>query len=225
MLDDASTPACSNCDALLWDTELAAGRRACYRCEDAAAEQLHAIRGTFKRLNTLDGHTKVRAGASGPSGSKEAPIPPRLAVLNQTGPGGVVPRLQSGIEDAWRKELKRTDPRWTMGATRHHSDIDGVTTFLINNLPWACEKYPEIADDLKTIASIHGTLTSLETGERGPRKFTAYCKTDGCDGQLRITLWTTRSTCHGCGTEYDKEGIGGLDSEFGPNPSRQQAAA
>lgn len=224
ILDDATAiTRCYSCRNPLWDTEIQAGRYACYRCEDRATEQLHAIRGTFRRLNTIDGHTKIRAAAGGPSGSKEAPIPPRLAVLNQTAPGGVVKQLQDGIEDSWRKALKADDPRWTMGATRHHSDIDGVTTFLINNLPWACERYDEIATDLEAINRIHGTLKSLETGERGPRKFAAYCATDDCDGELRITLWTAQATCPQCGTWYGKTGLARLRTELDPDPVHEAA--
>lgn len=200
---------CLNCRNPLWDSEIQAGRYACFRCEDKAAEQLHAIRGTFKRLNTADGHEKVRAGASGPTGSKEPPVPVRLAVLNATGPGGVVAQLQSGIEDSWRKALG-----WQMGRTRHHADIDGATTFLINNLPWACERYDEIADDLRAIASIHGRLKGLETGEPASKKFTAYCGADPCAGQLSITLWTSRATCPDCGTEYDKAELAGLMTQY-----------
>ncbi|MET9550575.1 hypothetical protein ABZY36_35520 [Streptomyces sp. NPDC006627] len=207
--DDAPAPTCASCRTLLWDTEIAAGRYACYRCEDRGAEQLHAIRGAFKRLNTIDGLTKPQNGVCGPTGTREAPIPPRLAVLAQTGPGGVVAQLQAGIEDSWRNALG-----WNPGPTRSLSDIDGATTFLINNLPWACERYEEIADDLEAITRIHNTLTSLETGERGPRKFTAYCATTHCTGQLRITLWTSHATCPTCTTSYDKTALAGLVTEY-----------
>jgi hypothetical protein len=218
-VNDAAPPACTSCRAPLWDTELEAGRWACFRCEDQAAEQLHAIRGTFKRLNTLDGLMKTRGAPAIGSRSNEAPIPARLAVLNHTGPGGIVMRLQSGIEDAWRRALG-----WRPGPNRHHADIDGATTFLINNLPWACERYDEIAHDLKTIASIHGTLKALETGEPGPRKFAAYCSTDDCTGEMRITLWTVRATCPDCDTDYDKSGLAGLRTELDPDPAVEPAA-
>lgn len=211
---------CASCDTNLWDTELAAGRHVCYRCEDRAAEQLHTIRGTFKRLDSLDALTKGAAGGEGPRGAgRELPAPLRIAILNQTGPGGVVTQLQSGIEDSWRRALG-----WTIAPTRHHGDIDGITVFLINNLPWACERYDEIADDLKTIADIHNTLTSLETGERKPRSFAAYCQTPDCEGQLRITLWTARATCPACATRYDKAGLAGLRTELDPSPAQQPAA-
>jgi hypothetical protein len=211
---------CASCHANLWDTELAAGRRACYRCEDQAAEQLHAIRGIFKRLDSLDALTKVTAGSDSPRGaSREAPAPLRIAILNQTGPGGVVTQLQSGIEDSWRKTLG-----WTVAPTRRHSDIDGITVFLINNLPWACERYDEIADDLKTIATIHSTLNGLETGERRPRSFAAYCNTEDCGGQMWITVKSSRATCSTCGTRYEKADIGGLRTELDPDPVQQPAA-
>jgi hypothetical protein len=210
---------CASCNANLWDTELAAGRHVCYRCEDRAAEQLHTIRGAFKRLDSLDALMKVSAGSDGPRGaSREAPAPLRIAILNQTGPGGVVAQLQA-IEDDWRKALG-----WSIAPTRHHGDIDGVTVFLINNLPWACERYGEIADDLGTISNIHNTLNSLETGERKPRSFAAYCETEDCEGQLRITLWTARATCPTCSTGYEKAGLAGLRTELDPDPVQQPAA-
>jgi hypothetical protein len=171
----------------------------------------------FKRLDTTAALMKGRGAPAIGGGTREAPAPLRIAILNQTGPGGVVTLLQD-IEDGWRKGLG-----WSMGAKRHHSDIGGAGAFLLNNLPWACEKYPEIAADLTTIASIHGTLTSLETGERGPRKFAAYCNTDDCDGQLRITLWTPRATCPTCGTNYDKTGLAGLLTELDADPQASAA--
>lgn len=212
---------CASCYANLWDTELAAGRLVCFRCEDQAAEKLHAIRGTFKRLDSLDALMKVSAAVDGPRGTgREAPAPLRIAILNQTGPGGVVTQLQSGIEDSWRKALG-----WTIAPTRHHGDIDGVTMFLINNLPWACERYGEIADDLATIAKIHSTLSGLETGDRKPRSFAAYCATVDCEGQLRITVKTSRATCPACGTRYDKTGLAGLHTELDPDPVPVQQPA
>ncbi|WPO70236.1 hypothetical protein [Streptomyces sp. KN37] len=200
---------CTCCHSPLWDTEIVAGRYACYRCEDRAVEQLQAIRAMFKRLDTIDGLTKAQNAACGPTGTREAPIPARLAVLAQTGPGGVVAQLQAGIEDSWRAALG-----WTMIPNRTHRDIDGATTFLINNLPWACERYEEVADDLQAITTIHSRLNSLETGEAGPKKFTVYCDTDQCDGQLRITLWTSRATCSDCGTHYDKAQLAALGTQY-----------
>lgn len=212
MHDDTPAHVCTSCNANLWDTELAAGRHACYRCEDQAAEDLHAIRGQFKRLDSLDALTKVTVGSDGPRGaSREAPAPLRIAILNQTGPGGAVTRLQA-VEDDWRKALG-----WSIAPTRHHADIDGVTVFLINNLPWACERYDEIADDLKTIADLHSTLKSLETGERRPRRFAAYCNTADCAGHLHITLWTAQATCPDCAHRYDKTGLAALRTELDPD--------
>ena len=211
-----AAPCCTACRTPLWDTELAAGRWVCERCEHTAFEQLRAMPNLFRRVDTLAALMKGSSPGGIGAPTREAPAPVRLAVLNQTGPGGIVTRLQSGIEDAWRRALG-----WQPGPNRHHADIDGVTTFLINNLPWACERYDEIAHDLKTIASIHGTLKSLDTGERAPRKFAAYCSTDQCGGEMRITLWTTRATCPDCDTDYDKAALAGLRTELDPDPAAE----
>lgn len=219
MLDAAPAHLCTRCRAGLWDSELGNGRWACGRCEQTAFDQLRALPALFRRLDQISALMKGSSPGGIGSPTREAPAPLKIAVLNLTANGGVVARLQA-IEDAWRAALG-----WTMGATRNHADIDGATTFLINNIRWACENYPEIADDLKTIKSLHERLKSLDTGEPRAKRFTIYCAGADCPGEMRVTLKSHYATCPDCGTEYDKVSIGDLDTEYGPNPNRQNAAA
>lgn len=112
-----------------------------------------------------------------------------------------------------------------MGATRRYSDIDGVTSFLTNNLRWACERYSEVGDDLRLLDRLHGQLSSIDTGTPPPKLFTVYCATHDCDGAIRVNLNTEYAVCRTCNTGYEKAQLGHLDSQYGPNPSQQQGAA
>lgn len=198
------TPRCTCCRRALWTTELDAGRWACERCEQGAFQQLRDLPHLFRRIDTLAALMKGSSEGGIGSPNREAPAPVRLAVLSLTANGGVVTQLQA-IEDDWRKVRARP-----MGPTRHHSDIDGVVEFLTINLRWACERYEEIADDLKTIGHLHARLSGLDTGQPAPRTFPAPCGTDGCGGEMRVTLRTAHATCPQCGTHYDKPGIAAL---------------
>lgn len=208
------TPSCVKCRRVLWTSELEAGRWACERCETDTAQRLRALPALFKRVNTLAALMKGSSPGGIGSPNREAPAPLKIGVVSLTAKGGVVTELQA-IEDSWRQTLG-----WPMGRTRHHTDIDGAVAFLTNNLRWACERYEEIADDLKKIANLHGQLSSIDTGQRPPRRFEVYCSTTKCGGIMRVTLDTERATCRDCDTEYGKLELGRLDSEFGPNPNK-----
>ncbi|MFD7609683.1 hypothetical protein [Streptomyces sp. NPDC059828] len=211
------TTACAKCRANLWDDEIAAGRRACCRCERTAFDQLRALPALFRRIDQTS--ALIKGSGIGVIGSpnRDAPAPVKIGVLSLTVNGGVVTQLQA-IEDSWRAALA-----WSMGASRHPSDIDGATTFLSNNVRWACENYDEIADDLKKIGSLHGQLSSIDTGTPPPKRFEVYCDTTDCGGVMRVTINTERATCPDCDTEYGKTEIGFLDSQYGPNPNKHAA--
>lgn len=211
------TPRCTNCRRALWTTELEAGRWVCERCEHTAFEQLRAMPALFRRVDTLAALMKGSSAGGIGSPNREAPAPLKIGVLNLTAKGGVVTQLQA-IEDDWRKVRARP-----MGPTRHHSDIDGVTEFLTINVRWACERYEEVADDLRTIARLHGQLSGIDTGAPPPKRFAVYCAAKDCNGTLKITLDTEHATCPDCRTAYSKAKLGRLDSQYGPNPNRAAA--
>lgn len=215
----AEAPRCNSCRKPLHTDELTAGCWVCRPCERTAYDQLRAMPDLFRRVDSLSALMKGSSSGGIGSPTRDASAPVKLGVLDLTVKGGAVTRLQA-IEDAWRKTLG-----WSMGTTRHHADIDGVTTFLINNLRWACERYAEVADDLLKIRSLHGQMSSVDTGVRPLRRFTVYCDTADCTGQMRITLNSERATCPECDTPYDKHQLGRLDSQYGPNPNREDAAA
>ena len=203
----------------MWDTELAAGAYVCGRCERTAFDRLRELPRLFRNLERLDAILKGSSGPAIGGGSRELPVPLRLGVLSLTSNGGVVTQLQA-IEDDWRRALG-----WSMGATRHHADIDGATTFLINQLGWTCSNYRDIADDLATIGSLHTQLDRLETGEPPARRFHVHCNADGCDGRMAITMQDDHATCPTCGAHYQRDQLMRLDSEYGPNEERQRQEA
>ena len=211
------TAVCVKCRRALWVTELEAGRWACARCESDTAQHLRDLPHLFRRVDQLSSLMKGSSPGGIGSPNREAPAPLKIGVLNLTAKGGVVTQLQA-IEDAWRQTLG-----WSMGPTRHHSDIAGVTSFLTNNLRWACERYEEIGDDLKKIASLHGQLSGIDTGERPPKRFDIYCSTTDCAGVMRITLNSTHATCHDCGTEYEGAELRELDNQYGRQTGKAAA--
>lgn len=221
MLDDAPAPAaiCGKCRHGLWDTEIAASRWVCGKCERQAFERLRELPRLFRNLERLDALMKGSSsgGIGGPT--RELPAPLRLGILSLTANGGVVTELQA-IEDDWRKAL-----RWTMGATRHHADIAGATTFLINQLGWICSNYPDVGDDLKVIGKLHARLESLDTGEPRARRFQVLCSEKDCAGRMAITMRDDNATCPECGTDYTRTQLMRLDSEYGPNTIRALEAA
>jgi hypothetical protein len=211
MLDDApAVIVCAKCKNPLWDSELAAGRWVCGKCQQQAFERLRELPRLFRNLESLAAITKGSSGGGPIGGSRELPVPLKL---------GVVTQLQA-IEDDWRKAL-----RWPMGATRHHADIDGVTTFLINQLGWVVTNYPDVGDDLKSIGSIHARLETLDTGEPRARRFEVLCSEPGCTGRMPITMRDDNATCPECGTDYTRTQLMRLDSEYGPNQIRSQEEA
>ena len=215
--DDAPETAahlCDKCRHPLWDSELAAGRWVCGKCEQTAFQRLRELPRLFRGLERLDALLKGSGGGTIGGPSREIPAPLRLGVLSLTANGGVVTQLQA-IEDDWRKTLG-----WPMGATRHHADIAGVTTFLINQLGWISSNYCEVGDDLKTIGKLHARLKSLETGEPRARRFEVHCGQPDCTGRMPITMRDDDATCPECGTDYSRTQLMRLDSEYGPNAAR-----
>jgi hypothetical protein len=211
---------CAKCKNPLWDDEITAGRWVCGKCERTAFDRLRNLPRLFRNLERLDAILKGSSsgGAIG-GGSRELPVPLKLGIVSLTATGGIVTQLQA-IEDDWRKAL-----RWPMGATRHHADIDGVTTFLINQLGWVATNYPEVGDDLKTIGSLYVRLEGLDTGEPRARRFEVLCSEPDCTGRMPITMRDDEATCPECGTDYTRTQLMRLDSEYGPNQIRAQEEA
>ncbi|MFI8942739.1 hypothetical protein [Streptomyces syringium] len=204
---DYAWPTCTACGRDLWHTEL--GRMACLPCEEKTATRLRELPALFAQLNTT---AALMRGARRPdtatTGSRVPPIPPRLEVLSLVAAGGVASRLRD-IEDAWRADLHRTDPRWTVAPWRGSSTeaVPAHATFLINNTPWACDSYESIAQDIEEIRQLHAECQAALSGDRKPgRVNVGLCPIvldDGpCATQLTASAASHRIRCGTCGTEW-----------------------
>ena len=177
----------------LWAEELQ--RLVCRPCEDRTRKRLTELPTLFTQLNRTAMLMKgASQGGSPATGTRTAPIPARLEVLNLTSPGGIAARLQA-IEDSWRQALgwptppptaRRTVyPVWRdESGTRHvgeatHADhvypywrtdrpadvVPRCVTFLTNNILWASSSYESVADDIEEIRRLHTECTALTSNE------------------------------------------------------------
>ncbi|WP_372344722.1 hypothetical protein [Streptomyces sp. KL116D] len=207
-LDEYAWPTCvtPGCGRQLWVNET--GRWSCRPCQDATSKRLAELPGLFRQLDTT---AALMRGAStqggGMGGTKTPPIPPRLEVLALVGPGGVAARL-SAIEDAWRQTLGWTVAPWRgspQQAVPKHVD------FLINNLPWACDRYEPVGQDIAELRKLHGEMTALASGEKRPGRVpTGLCPApvgDGyCGSQLTASTNSHRIRCKTCGAAWETLG-------------------
>lgn len=204
-LDDYSWPVCvtPRCGRQLWAAE--AGRWACRPCEDSTARRIAELPGLFRQLDTtamlLKGASRV-GGAT--SGSRTPPIPPRIDVLNLVGPGGIAARLRD-IEDAWRKELG-----WTVAPWRGNpaEAIPQHTSFLANNLLWACGSYESVGQDIDDLRRLHSECAALASNEKRPGRVQigdcpVRLEHGPCGTALTASTGSHRVHCGGCGARWD----------------------
>lgn len=185
-------PTCLRCHRDLREYE--ADRYLCLPCEDRVAVHLGAIPGLFERL---DDHLHRGAGRSGPavSGSKSAPIPCRLDVLDlRTEKGPVLAPLETWVRD-W-EEAGYAQVNEAGSATDRVGHACRTLRF---NLSRAAAHHPAIDECVDEVATIWRTLTRITTGETAPRRIAVVCP---CQQTLRITLDTRGETCLRCGAEY-----------------------
>lgn len=201
---DYERPACIACGRNLWQDEI--NRWACRPCELKTSERLTAIPGLFARLNTTAALVRGRGHTVGPTtGSKNPPIPANPVVLSLAATGGVATRLRD-IEDAWRAALG-----WTIAPWRGNPGqaVPKHVGFLLNNLPWACDAYESVGQDIEEIRKLHVEITAALSPDRKPgRVKIGLCPVlldDGtrCAAQLTATTANHKVHCNGCGTRWD----------------------
>lgn len=236
--DGYEWPTCvtPRCGRQLWADEL--DRWACRPCADVTATRLAELPALFRQLDTTATLMRgARRPGGGGSGSKVPPIPPRLEVLALIGSGGVAARLQA-IEDSWRQALGWPTPPPTAPRTVHPvwRDKDGAqrvgdavqedrvypywrsdrgadavqrrTTFLTNNLLWACGSYESVGQDIDDLRRLHGEMKAIVDDERRPgRVQIGNCPVrldDGpCWTPLTASAASHRVRCGGCGTRWE----------------------
>jgi hypothetical protein len=206
--DDYAWPTCTTptCRRDLWVSE--AGRHACRPCQAKTLQRLTDLPGLFAQLDTTANHARgSRRPGAATSGSKTPPIPVRLEVLALTGPGGIAARL-AAIEDAWRRALGWTIAPWRGNPTEA---VPAHTRFLLNNLPWACDAYDSVGQDIDDIRRLHAeTLSALTQDQRPGRVTIGLCPTPLdtdtgviCGQELTAATNNHRIHCHACGTRWE----------------------
>ncbi|MFG7942914.1 hypothetical protein [Streptomyces cacaoi] len=185
---------CTSCGHDLWQDELGnQGCGACQRRVDRALAELVGPRGLYAQLT--DVLTPGTTGAGNRvSGSKNPPIPVRLAALNLQARGGVVTILQTWLVD-WHDHLGYTHPRWDGGP---QDQLDQTVARLRTLLPWAVEHHPAWAEFAGEVRQAVGACRAQVTGEPPARRVTVTCT---CGAALRITLDTPGRRC-ACGQQY-----------------------
>jgi hypothetical protein len=189
---------CTRCFTDLWADEL--GRQLCRPCEDRTAGHLAAICGTRGLYAQLAHHLERGASSGGPavSGSRTAPVPLRLEILNlQTAGGPVLGPLETWVRD-W--EAHGHAELGEGGSLQQR--VDHACSTLRFNLGWAASHHMAADAFADEIAGIHRTLSGITSGEKAPRRIPVQC---GCGQILHVTLDTRSKTCPGCEIRYGHE--------------------
>lgn len=196
---------CTHCPRLLHADE--PHRYACRVCEDRATEQVRALPALYEQLEAA--LQPARAGGNGGrvSAGRTAPLPVALQPLTLRGPGGIVSMLL-GIEQRWRIQLD-----WSQLPLRggYETTLAGTAKVVADNLPWACDRYDLVADDLKLIGSLHRQANAVVTGEREVRVPVGLCPTVDestgavCGERLKVSPWAHAIRCGGCGSRWGRE--------------------
>jgi hypothetical protein len=205
--DGYEWPVCvtPNCKRRLWVAE--ANRWACRPCEDATAARIAELPALVRQLDTTAALMRgARRPGGSSSGSKTPPIPPRLEVLALVGPGGVAARLRD-IEDAWRKELGWTVAPWRGSPAQA---VPQHVTFLANNLPWACEAYESVGQDIDDLRRLHGECSAIVNDKpRYGNVKIGFCpvliEERRCTEQLYASARSFKTACPTCRAQWEGE--------------------
>jgi hypothetical protein len=197
---------CTCCTRLLHADELT--RYACRVCEDQAVKQLRELATLYGRLADV-----LVPGAAPSNGgrvvtSKSAPLPAALTPLDLRGPGGIVSVLV-GIEIRWLTAVGFTLPGFRGS---YEQELPQAVKVLVNQLPWACDAFEDVADGLRKISSLHGRATAAVTGERDVRVPLGTCPTvvdettgEVCGSKLRVSPWAAVIRCGLCNTQWGRD--------------------
>ncbi|MEU8525288.1 hypothetical protein AB0C77_06745 [Streptomyces sp. NPDC048629] len=188
-------PTCLRCTYELRDDET--GRQLCFRCEDRAAQNLAAIPGPRGLYAQLAQHLQRGSSSGGPavSGSKAAPAPLRLDVLNLQSAGGPV----LGPLEGWVRVWEEAGHADLNEAGSLQQRVDHACRTLRYNLRWAAEAGPAVDEFVHELEVVERTLRGTTGGEKPPRRIVVTCP---CEQPLRVTLDTRGLTCPRCRTEY-----------------------
>ncbi|PVC73499.1 hypothetical protein [Streptomyces sp. CS081A] len=192
-------PACVICFADLWDDEL--GRLICRPCEQRIDYNLRQIAGPSGLYARLCLRTTPGKNSDGPvvSGTRGAPIPPNLHILNLVAGGGIVSDLETWVDDWASHGL--TQP--THGGRLQHR-VDHAVRALRLGLPRAAERHPALKNFSDEIQAIIRRCQPIICDEKPLQVIRVACP---CGRTISLTLATTGETCTGCHTTYDQRAV------------------
>ena len=225
---DEQEPAyrCTNCPRLLHAEEL--HRQVCRVCEDQAAKQLRELATLYGKLADVLAPGAAHSGGGRVTTSKTAPLPVALAPLDLRGPGGIVSVLV-GIEIRWLEANDFTTPGFRGS---YEQELPLSVKVLINQLPWACDSFSAVAEDLGKIARIHGRADAAVSGERDVRVPLGTCPTvtdqasgELCGSKLRVSPWSTVIRCGLCNSQWGRDEWLRLGAAMRGIPMPDRAAA
>jgi hypothetical protein len=204
---DEQEPAyrCTHCPRLLHADELA--RPVCRVCEDRATEQVRAFPDLYEKLGRVLRPGATPTGGGRASAGRTAPLPVALQPLSLRGPGGIVSMLL-GIEQRWRIEL---DWNYLPQRGGYEKSLAGTVKVIVNNLPWACDEYKHVADDLKLISILHQQADDAVNGTRDVRVPIGCCPVvneetgAACGERLKVSPWAPSIRCGGCGVQWRRD--------------------
>ncbi|NUP16501.1 MAG: hypothetical protein HOZ81_10425 [Streptomyces sp.] len=192
-MDATSTPVCTICHRDLRDDEAGA----CRICVDLIDQHLRALAGPEGLYARLSAQLAPGAGNGGPavSGSRTAPVPVRLDVLNlMTAGGPVLGPLETWVRDWETYGRAELDEAGTL-----QRRVDHAVATLRFNLAWAAAHHPAVDEFGREVHAMWRACDRQISGERPARIVPVACP---CGSVLRITLDTPGARCPGCDTQY-----------------------
>ncbi|MEU2603233.1 hypothetical protein [Streptomyces albus] len=189
-----SDETCTVCRRALWEHEI--GHQACTLCVNRTDANLVALAGPNGLYAQLPAAMMPgRSGSPGRvSGSRTAPIPPRLGPLNLSAPGGIITTLQMWAEDWATYGRGQTDWHGTL-----QQQLDQAVTTLRFNIHWAAQNHPAWKDFAEEVRQAKKACEASITGERECPILLA-CGT--CGHGIPYTLTTPQRTCGTCHRVY-----------------------
>ena len=193
-LAEAAAPACIICRTALFDDEQGF---ACRPCIERIDRQLRALAGPEGLYARLSAQLAPGAGNGGPavSGSRTAPVPLRLEVLNLMTAGGPV----LGPLETWVRDWETQGRADMCEAGTLQQRVDHAVGTLRFNLAWAAANHPAVDEFAREVHLAWRQCERQITGERPARTVPVACP---CGQVLRVTLDTAGAQCGGCGEQY-----------------------
>ncbi|MFG2352620.1 hypothetical protein [Streptomyces sp. NPDC048521] len=192
-MNDAPTQQCTVCATGLYDTE----QQTCRPCTERVAANLLALAGPEGLYARLSDSLHPGSGSGGPavSGSRTAPLPVRLEVLNaMTERGPVLGPLEGWVRD-WEQHGRATvDETGTL-----QQRLDHAVGTLRFNLNWAAANHPAFADFADELWVIVRRCRTAAGEEKPPVKVPVACH---CGQILRVSLDMDHVDCRRCQTRH-----------------------